>query len=84
MLDKGEHSLKIFNTIAAYAVVFLPAILALVLLVFALVRYIIANKQSDIRKSRKGLLIAASVLLGIVAAAYATIIILLALAIRNM
>ncbi|MCQ2354103.1 MAG: hypothetical protein MJ102_03245 [Clostridia bacterium] len=76
--------MKIFNTIAAYAVVFLPAILALVLLVFALVRYIIANKQSDIRKSRKGLLIAASVLLGIVAAAYATIIILLALAIRNM
>ena len=63
---------------------FLPLILSAVLFTVSLVRFIRAKDQPQVRERRKTLLIAASILLGAVLAAYIGIMVLLALAIRNM
>ena len=72
------------NAVSLYVIVFSPAILAAVLFVIALIRFARAKKQPELRRKRRGFLIAASVVLGVIAAAYAAVIILLAIALRNM
>ncbi len=75
--------MNIIGTLISLVVVFLPAVIAAALFAFALVRFL-RVKQPEERKKRRGLLIVSSVILGIIAAAYAGIMILLSLAIRNM
>ena len=75
---------EILSAILIYAIVFLPALLASALFLFSLIRFRKAKNRPEIRKNRKSLLIASSVLLGVVAAAYAGIFILLSIALRNM
>ena len=75
--------MDIFQEIVTYVIIFLPAILAAALFVFALIRYRKAALP-EVRRKRKMLVIVSSVILGTVAAAYAGILILLSIAIRNM
>ena len=75
--------MDILYEIITCVIIFLPAILAAALFVFALIRFRKAELPEE-RRKRKTLFIVSSVILGTVAAAYAGILILLSLAIRNM
>ena len=69
---------------AIYFTILLPIILSAILFAVSLVGFIKAKDQPEVRSRRKGFLIAASVLLGAVIAAYIGMMVLLSLAIRNM
>lgn len=72
-----------FYMIFPFFVFFLPVIIALGLFIYALIRYF-GEKRTEERKNHKGLLVGSSVTFGVVAAVYAAVTILFALAIRNM
>lgn len=77
-------STVVLSAIATYLIFFLPAILALARFVFSLVRFIKADQLSEARKERKVYLITASITLGVVAAVYAALFVLLTVGLRNM
>ncbi|MCQ2428885.1 MAG: hypothetical protein MJ192_01010 [Clostridia bacterium] len=74
----------ILSNLLEYLIIFSPIVTVLAWFVIALVRFLKVPKDDPRRKSRRAWLIAASIVCGCVAVVYVSIMILLAIAIRNM